>query len=129
MKLDTDKLKEIYGESILYDIKENLEDISDNMNYLKTKKFTDIYDIFETNPYLFFNTPDIFQNKVKACSPFYVPIHKSYMFFCQISEQVWYIWHFRWGELSFSQRSYWSISVSSTSHKKLIPRKENICKP
>ena len=64
MKLDTDKLKEIYGESILYDIKENLEDITDNMNYLKTKKFTDIYDIFEKNPYLFFNTPDIFQNKV-----------------------------------------------------------------
>ena len=66
MKLDTDKLKEIYGESILYDIKENLEDISDNMNYLKTKKFTDIYDIFETNPYLFFNTPDVFQNKVNS---------------------------------------------------------------
>ena len=64
MVLNTDKLKEIYGETVLYDIKENLDSIIANINYLLSKKFKDVYDIFETYPYLFMNTQEVFQKKV-----------------------------------------------------------------
>ncbi len=66
MVLNIEKLKEIYGETVLYDIKENLDSIIANINYLLSKKFKDIFDIFETYPYLFMNTPEVFQKKVDS---------------------------------------------------------------
>ena len=61
MKLDVEKIKEIYGNQAIYELKENLEDVIYNMNTLANHGFTDIYDIVEKNPYLFTKPTDIFE--------------------------------------------------------------------
>ena len=45
MKYDLDKIKEIYGESSIYEIQDNIEELVSNMKYLSKLGFTDIYDI------------------------------------------------------------------------------------
>ena len=64
MKMNLDKIKEIYGSSSLYEINENIEEVVHNMNYLITKKFRDVYELLEINPYIFLLPTDIFEEKV-----------------------------------------------------------------
>lgn len=64
MKNDLDKIKEIYGESSIYELQENIEELISNMKYLSSLGFTDIYDIVSTHPYMFLIDEDEFQNKV-----------------------------------------------------------------
>ncbi len=62
--MDLDRLKEIYGESILYDFKDNIDDIVDNMNYLISRGFKNVDDVFEINPYLFLSSQDMIEEKL-----------------------------------------------------------------
>ena len=65
MKLNLNKIIEIYGEGSIYEFQENIEDVVNNINYLSKKGFRDIYDIVETNPYLFLQPSDIFEEKIE----------------------------------------------------------------
>ena len=64
MKWNLEKIQKIYGESIISELKENIEDVIDNMSYLKEKGFTNLSDLVESMPYLFLNPTDIFQEKI-----------------------------------------------------------------
>ena len=65
MKLDIEKLKEIYGEQIVIDIHENMDSLVENINCLISYGFKDPYDVVETNPYLFLVLPETFQEKME----------------------------------------------------------------
>ena len=47
MNINLDKIKDIYGLELLDLVKENIEDINKNINYLIYLNFNDIEDIFE----------------------------------------------------------------------------------
>lgn len=64
MKIDLNKIKEVYGENTLYEIKNHIEEITSNMSFLASIGFKDVIDIFENNPYMFLYTPLIFKEKV-----------------------------------------------------------------
>ena len=65
MKIEMEKLKEIYGDSIVLDMKENMDSLVDNMNLLVSYGFEDPCDVVETVPYLCLKTPEIFQEKLE----------------------------------------------------------------
>lgn len=64
MNIDFKKIKEIYGDSALEEIKNNLNDILDNIKYLTQLKINDIKDIFERYPLIFICCKEDFKNKV-----------------------------------------------------------------
>ena len=64
MKYDLDKIKEIYGESSIYEIQDNIEELISNMKYLSKLGFKDIYDILSTHPYMFLIEENDFKEKV-----------------------------------------------------------------
>ena len=64
MKLNLDKIEEIYGQSSIYEFYENKENVTTNINYLTSKGFKDVYDIVETYPYIFIIEPEEFKKKV-----------------------------------------------------------------
>lgn len=66
MKIDLDRIQKIYGESVIYNIKENLENVIGNMNYLITKGFNNVNEIIEQNPFLFIKSCEIFQEKIDS---------------------------------------------------------------
>lgn len=64
MKIDLNKIQEIYGDSSIYEIKNHLDQVIDNMNYLVSLGFNDVYNIVETNPYMFLYDKKIFVDKM-----------------------------------------------------------------
>ena len=64
MKIDLEKIETIYGNNCIYEIKDNLDDVVSNINYLNTKGFTNVYEIVESYPYLFIESNDIFIEKI-----------------------------------------------------------------
>ncbi|MBQ9018739.1 MAG: hypothetical protein IJ097_00305 [Bacilli bacterium] len=66
MKIDLEKIKEIYGENTIYQLKENIENVSNNISFLSSLGFDDVINIFENSPYMFLYTPTIFKRKVNA---------------------------------------------------------------
>ena len=64
MKMNLDKIKEIYGSNYLYEINENIEEVVHNMNFLVKRKFSNVYELLEMNPYIFLLPTDIFEEKV-----------------------------------------------------------------
>ena len=64
MKYDLDKIKEIYGESSIYELQDNIDELISNMKYLSKLGFNNIYDIVSTHPYMFLIDEEIFKNKV-----------------------------------------------------------------
>ena len=64
MNYDLDKIKEIYGESAIYEFGDNIEELVSNMKYLSKLGFTDIYDIVSTHPYMFLMDEKDFKEKV-----------------------------------------------------------------
>ncbi len=64
MKLDIEKISEIYGENTVYEVKDHIEDIASNMYFLSSIGFSDVFSILETNPYMFLYVPPIFKEKV-----------------------------------------------------------------
>lgn len=63
MILDTDKIKELYGQNIFYKVKDYIEDITANMNYLSNRGIKNVYHVLETNLMIFIQPEDIFQEK------------------------------------------------------------------
>ncbi len=64
MKFDIEKIREIYGDNIILDMREVKDLIVQNMNYLLSRGYKDIEEAFERNPYLFLEEEDIFQKKI-----------------------------------------------------------------
>lgn len=64
MKIDFEKIEEIYGSSVIEEIKNNSKDILENIQYLKELKINDIEDIFERYPLIFICDKNEFKNKV-----------------------------------------------------------------
>ena len=53
MEINSEKLEEIYGKSLVKEMHDDIENLIENMKYLDKLEFDDIYDIIEVNPYLF----------------------------------------------------------------------------
>ena len=53
MDINYDKIKELYGIDYLYLIKDNIDDIKLNIDYLYKLGFNDVTDIFERFTYIF----------------------------------------------------------------------------
>ncbi len=66
MKMNLDKIKEIYGESAIIEIKNNIDDVVQNINTCISLHFRDVYDILENNPYIFLQPSDLFEEKIKS---------------------------------------------------------------
>ena len=66
MKIQLDKIKELYGDNILYEIKNNIDIISDNLSYLGKYQITNIEEIFVSYPYIFISSPDLFREKIDS---------------------------------------------------------------
>ncbi len=64
MKLNLKKIQEIYGNSAIYEIEDHLDIIVNNMNYLVSLKFNNVYSILETNPYMFLYDNNRFKEKI-----------------------------------------------------------------
>lgn len=64
MKIDFEKIEEIYGSSVIEEIKNNSKDILENIKYLKELNINDIEDIFERYPLIFICDKNEFKNKV-----------------------------------------------------------------
>lgn len=64
MKIDLEKIKELYGEQTLYQIKDNMENVTSNISFLISLGFNDAFYIFESDPYMFLDNPSIFKDKV-----------------------------------------------------------------
>ena len=64
MNIDFKKIKEIYGNLVLDEIKNNLNEVSENIKYLIQLKINDIEDIFERYPLIFICSKKNFKNKV-----------------------------------------------------------------
>lgn len=66
MKINFKKIMEIYGNNSIYDFKENIDDVSENIKYLIHLGFENVYDIVEIYPYMFLMCEDIFKEKVNS---------------------------------------------------------------
>ena len=64
MKLDLEKISFIYGESSIYEFKDNVENLTNNINYLSKIGFSDVYDIVALYPYLFIIEENEFKEKI-----------------------------------------------------------------
>jgi len=66
MEINFDKIEEIYGQDTLQDIRDNIKQVSNNINYLASKNQESIGDIFERHALLFLYNEKDFKNKVDA---------------------------------------------------------------
>ena len=64
MNIDFNKINEIYGEDIIVAIKDNIDDVKENISYLEKLRFNDIEDIFERYTLIFIDTPSSFKDKI-----------------------------------------------------------------
>lgn len=64
MELDMEKIRDIFGNSILKEIRENKEIFLENISYLMKKSFSDVYELVEKYPYTFLIDPYEFKQKV-----------------------------------------------------------------
>ena len=63
MILDLDKIREIYGDSSIEELNDNIETLSNNMNYLIKLGFDDVYDMVSLYPYMFLIEEETFKEK------------------------------------------------------------------
>ena len=62
--IDFDKISEIYGEEILREMQENMDEVIKNVNYMYMLEFNDVEDIFEREILLFLYDHDTFKDKL-----------------------------------------------------------------
>ena len=78
MKVNLNNIRDIYGDSVVLLIRDNIDDVMKNIDYLNKLNFTDTEDIFEKIAILFLDTPSTFKNKIdnliKALGNDYVDI-------------------------------------------------------
>lgn len=64
MNIDFNKISDTYGDSIIELIRENIEDVNENITYIIRLGFTDIEDIFERYTLIFIDSPSTFKEKI-----------------------------------------------------------------
>lgn len=64
MNINIDKIKEIYGENSLYEIKNNLDNVINNVNYLIEYNIKNIEEILECYPYIFLMSEEEFKTMI-----------------------------------------------------------------
>lgn len=64
MILDLEKIREIYGDSSIEELNDNIESLTNNMNYLFKLGFDDVYDTVSLYPYMFLIDEETFKEKV-----------------------------------------------------------------
>ncbi|CCY79492.1 unknown [Mycoplasma sp. CAG:877] len=62
--IDFDKISEIYGEEVLREMQENMDEVIKNVNYMYMLEFNDVEDIFEREILLFLYDHDTFKDKL-----------------------------------------------------------------
>jgi len=62
--MDVDRLTEIYGNSIVEFINDNMDTITSNIKYLESRGYTEVADLLVLYPYSFGQEEDIFKEKV-----------------------------------------------------------------
>lgn len=62
--VDFDKISEIYGEEVLREMQENMDEVIKNVNYMYMLEFNDVEDIFEREIFLFLYDHDTFKDKL-----------------------------------------------------------------
>lgn len=77
---------EIYGESTVDLINENIDDIVDNLMYLKSLEFNDIEDIFERYVFIFVEEPKIFRRKVNKLVS---KLGEDYVSILEVNMDMW----------------------------------------
>lgn len=63
-KVDFDKIGEIYGNEVLNEIQNNIDEVMKNINYMYTLGFDDVEDIFERETLLFLYDSSTFKEKL-----------------------------------------------------------------
>ena len=63
-EVDFDKISEIYGEEVLREMQENMDEVIKNVNYMYMLEFNDVEDIFEREILLFLYDHDTFKDKL-----------------------------------------------------------------
>lgn len=84
--MDIEKIREIYGDSVIDLINQNIDDISINIKYLKELGFTDVEDIFERYVYIFIEDNDIFKDKINK---FINIIGENYVSILENNMELW----------------------------------------
>ena len=64
MRVSIKKIIDTYGDSVGLLIRDNLDDVFKNLEYMINLNFTDVEDIFERYAILFLNTPFEFKEKI-----------------------------------------------------------------
>ena len=64
MKVNLNNIRDTYGDSVVLLIRDNIDDVMENIEYLNKINFTDTDDIFERYAILFLDTPSEFKNKI-----------------------------------------------------------------
>ena len=64
MKVNLNNIRDTYGDNIVLLIRDNIDDVMKNIDYLNKLEFTDTEDIFEKFAILFLDTPSAFKNKI-----------------------------------------------------------------
>ena len=64
MEIDLEKIREIYGNSSIYEISDNIDELKANMKYLYNLGIEDVLNVIELYPYMFLQERDIFKEKV-----------------------------------------------------------------
>lgn len=64
MQINFNKIEKIYGIEILELVRDNLIDVTDNINYMLKLKFTDVEDVFERYTPIFICSNNEFMDKI-----------------------------------------------------------------
>ena len=64
MNIDFNIISDTYGEDILNVIKDNMDVVTENINYFVKLNFSDVIDIFERYTLLFIDSPSSFKEKI-----------------------------------------------------------------
>ena len=64
MKVNLNNIRDTYGDSVVLLIRDNIDDVMKNIDYLNKLGFTDAEDIFEKFAILFLDIPTEFKNKI-----------------------------------------------------------------
>ena len=64
MKVNLNNIRDTYGDSLVLLIRDKIDDVIKNIDYLNKLEFTDTEDIFERYAILFLDTPSEFKNKI-----------------------------------------------------------------
>lgn len=66
MEINYNKIIEIYGKDTINLINDNIDEVINNLSYLKVLRFEDIEDIFERYPFIFIQDNKTFKEKINS---------------------------------------------------------------